>query len=93
MVRPSASVMGRPSVSRRLALLMHTAPEDADDHEYLHLFFSVGHWSGRPHIAEPGKCTKLWWVAESALPPDLVDYVGVALAAIARGDPLVVHGW
>src|SRR4051794_30110375 len=45
--------------SCRLELLMHTAPEDADDHEYFHLFFSVDHWSGEPRIAEPGKCTEL----------------------------------
>ncbi|MEV6930265.1 NUDIX domain-containing protein [Dactylosporangium sp. NPDC051485] len=77
----------------RLALLMHTAPEDAEDHEYFHLFFSVERWSGEPHIAEPGKCTELRWVDASALPSDLVDYVAAALAAIARGDLLAVHGW
>src|SRR4051812_36081789 len=62
--------------SCRLALVMHTAPEDADDHEYLHLFFSVEQWSGGPHVAEPGKRSELRWVEASSLPSDLVDYVG-----------------
>jgi ADP-ribose pyrophosphatase YjhB (NUDIX family) len=77
----------------RFALLMHTAPEDADDHEYFHVFFSVDRWSGEPHIAEPAKCTELRWVEGSALPSELVDYVGAALEAIARGDLLTVRGW
>lgn len=77
----------------RLVLVMHTAPEDADDHEYLHLFFTVDRWSGAPRIAEPGKCSELRWVEASALPCDVVDYVSAALAAIAQGDPLAVRGW
>ena len=77
----------------RLALLMHSAPENSDDREYFHLFFSVDRWSGEPFIAEPGKCNELCWADGSALPSDLVDYVGEALAAIKRGDSLALRGW
>ncbi|MBL7259324.1 NUDIX hydrolase [Paractinoplanes lichenicola] len=76
-----------------LALLLHSAAEDADDSEYLNLFFNVDTWSGEPRIAEPDKCSELQWFDEHALPADLVDYVRVALAAIARGEPLALHGW
>ncbi|WP_327001202.1 NUDIX domain-containing protein [Dactylosporangium sp. NBC_01737] len=77
----------------RLVLLMHTAPEDADDQEYLHLFFDVDRWRGEPVIGEPGKCSELRWVDAGRLPGDVVDYVAEALAAIARGDALALRGW
>lgn len=77
----------------RLALLMHAAPEHAWDHEYLHLFFFVDRWSGEPFIAEPDKCSELRWEDGSALPPDLVDYVGEALTAIRGGESLLLRGW
>jgi 8-oxo-dGTP diphosphatase len=76
-----------------LALLMHSAPEHAQDREYFHLFFSVDRWTGQPVNAEPDTCSELCWAPAVALPPDLVDYVAEALTAIARGDPLVLHGW
>jgi 8-oxo-dGTP diphosphatase len=79
--------------SCRLALLMHSAPEHSEDREYFHLFFSVARWSGEPFIAEPDKCNELCWAEASALPSDLVDYVGEALAAITRGDSLTLRGW
>ena len=79
--------------SCHLALLMHSAPEDADDSEYLHLYFFVDSWSGEPRITEPDKCSELRWTDDQMLPADLVDYVGEALAAISRGDRLALHGW
>ncbi|MEG3633013.1 NUDIX hydrolase [Micromonospora palythoicola] len=66
---------------------------DPADREYFHLFFSVARWRGEPFIAEPDKCSELCWVQASALPPDLVDYVGDALAAITREEPLALRGW
>lgn len=77
----------------RLALLLHTAPEDAEDQEYLHLFFTVDRWRGEPVIGEPGKCSELRWVDAGALPGDVVDYVADALAAIARGEVFALRGW
>jgi 8-oxo-dGTP diphosphatase len=77
----------------RLALLLHSAPEDADDQEYLHLFFVVDHWSGAPSIGEPDKCSELVWVDRRALPVDVVDYVAGALTAMDRGDALLLWGW
>jgi 8-oxo-dGTP diphosphatase len=77
----------------RLALLMHAAPEDAEDLEYLHLFFFVDAWTGGPRIAEPEKCTELRWTETGALPPDVVDYVAAAFAAITRGESLTLYGW
>nr|WP_205706661.1 NUDIX domain-containing protein [Kineococcus vitellinus] len=77
----------------RLALLVHSAPEDEGDLEYLHLFFVVERWSGKPVIGEPDKCSELVWVTLSALPADVVDYVADALHAIERGEPLLLHGW
>ncbi|MBO3751165.1 NUDIX domain-containing protein [Streptosporangiaceae bacterium NEAU-GS5] len=79
--------------SCRLALLMHTAPEDSEDREYFHLFFVVDRWRGEPFIAEPDKCSELWWGDVSALPSDVADYVAEALTAIARGDSLALRGW
>jgi 8-oxo-dGTP diphosphatase len=77
----------------RLALVMHSAPEDAQDREYLHLFFRVDRWRGEPVIAEPDKCAELRWVDDRALPSDVVDYVAEAFAAIGRGERLALHGW
>lgn len=76
-----------------LALLMHSAPEDADDREYLHLFFFVDGWRGVPYIAEPDKCSELRWTDSAALPPDVVDYVAEALSAIGRRETFALHGW
>ncbi|MBB4691912.1 ADP-ribose pyrophosphatase YjhB (NUDIX family) [Actinoplanes abujensis] len=76
-----------------LALLMHSAAEDADDAEYLNLFFVVGRWTGEPRIAEPDKCSELRWVDDRELPADVVDEVREALAAIGRGERLALHGW
>ena len=79
--------------SCRLALVMHSAPEDSDDWEYLNLFFTVNRWAGEPSNAEPDKCSELRWTDRSALPPDIVDYVAEALSAIERGEPLALRGW
>ena len=79
--------------SCRLVLIMHSAPEHSEDWEYFHLFFSVTRWAGEPFIAEPEKCSELRWADSSTLPPDIVDYVGEALVAISRGEPLALHGW
>jgi 8-oxo-dGTP diphosphatase len=79
--------------SCRLALVMHSAPEDAEDREYLHLFFSVADWLGEPSIAEPDKCSELRWTDSSTLPSDLVDYIGEALTAISQGESLTLRGW
>lgn len=77
----------------RLALVVHSAPEDEDDLEYLHLFFFIERWRGEPVIREPDKCGELVWVTLPALPTDVVDYVADALHAIKRGEPLLLHGW
>jgi 8-oxo-dGTP diphosphatase len=79
--------------SCRLAVVMHRAPEDPQDSEYLDLFFTIGSWSGVPSIGEPDKCSELVWVDRVALPADIVDYVGVGLQAIIDGEPLVTYGW
>jgi ADP-ribose pyrophosphatase YjhB (NUDIX family) len=79
--------------SCRLAVVMHRAPEDPRDSEYLDLFFTIGSWTGTPSIGEPDKCSELIWVDRSALPADIVDYVGVGLQAIVDGEPLVTYGW
>jgi ADP-ribose pyrophosphatase YjhB (NUDIX family) len=76
-----------------LALVMHRAPETADDKEYLDLFFTVDAWSGTPRIGEPDKCTELVWVAQDSVPGDVVDYVAIGLAAIRTGDRLITLGW
>ena len=76
-----------------LALLLHSAPEDEGDLEYLHLFFVVQRWRGEPVIGEPGKCSELVWVDPTALPADVVDHVADALQAIERGERLLLHGW
>ncbi|WP_041292376.1 NUDIX hydrolase [Kineococcus radiotolerans] len=77
----------------RLALVVHSAPEDEDDLEYLHLFFVLEQWSGEPVVGEPDKCSELVWVSPAALPGDVVDYVAEALQAIERGESLLLHGW
>jgi ADP-ribose pyrophosphatase YjhB (NUDIX family) len=79
--------------SCRLAAVVHTAPEYATDHEYLHLFFFVERWSGNPAIAEPDLCSELLWVPVQNLPVDVIDYVAAALRTIGTGPALLVHGW
>ncbi|MDX6258058.1 MAG: 8-oxo-dGTP diphosphatase [Frankiales bacterium] len=79
--------------SCRLAVVMHRAPEDPQDAEYLDLFFTIGSWRGTPSIGEPDKCSELIWADRAALPADIVDYVGVGLQAIVDGEPLVTYGW
>jgi 8-oxo-dGTP diphosphatase len=79
--------------SCRLAVVMHRAPETAQDKEYLDLFFTVGAWSGTPTIGEPDKCTELLWVVRDDVPDGVVDYVAIGLEAIGRGQSLVTLGW
>jgi 8-oxo-dGTP diphosphatase len=79
--------------SCRLATVVHSAPEDADDEEYLNLFFTVGAWTGTPEICEPTKCTELVWADAAQLPPDTVDYLPTVLAGIAAGEPLLLANW
>jgi 8-oxo-dGTP diphosphatase len=79
--------------SCRLATVVHSAPEDADDEEYLNLFFTVGAWTGTPLIREPDKCTELLWADPADLPPDTVDYLPRVMAAIADGTPLLLANW
>jgi 8-oxo-dGTP diphosphatase len=77
----------------RLATVVHSGPEDADDEEYLNLFFTVGAWTGTPEIREPDRCTELVWVDPARLPPDAIDYLPGVLGAIACGEPLVLARW
>jgi phosphate uptake regulator/8-oxo-dGTP pyrophosphatase MutT (NUDIX family) len=77
----------------RLLLVMHSAAEDAEDSEYVNLFFAVDRWAGEPRIAEPDKCSDLRWTDPGAMPADVVDHTAEALAAIERGDWLVLRGW
>ena len=77
----------------RLATVVHSGPEDADDEEYLNLFFTVGAWTGTPEIREPDRCTELVWADPVRLPPDAIDYLPGVLGAIARGEPLVLARW
>jgi 8-oxo-dGTP pyrophosphatase MutT (NUDIX family) len=79
--------------SCRLATVLHSAPEDADDEEYLHLFFTVGAWTGIPWIREPDRCTELLWADPADLPADTIDYLPQVLAAIADGTALLLANW
>jgi 8-oxo-dGTP diphosphatase len=79
--------------SCRLATVLHSAPEGADDEEYLNLFFAVGAWTGTPEIREPHLCTELVWADPEQLPADAIDYLPGVLDAITRGEPLVLSGW
>ena len=72
---------------------MHSGPEDADDEEYVNLFFTVATWTGTPRIREPDKCTELLWADPTALPPDTIDYLPQVLTAIANGTPLLLTNW
>ena len=76
-----------------LGTVLHRNRERPDDDEYLDLFFRVTGWSGRPAIAEPGKCTELVWADPEHLPGDTVDYVAGALRAMQAGQLLVTVGW
>jgi 8-oxo-dGTP diphosphatase len=82
-----------PPGSCRLATLVHSAPEDAEDPEYLNLFFTVGSWTGTPTIREPDKCTELVWADPADLPAGTVDYLPGVLAGIAAGEPLLLANW
>jgi 8-oxo-dGTP pyrophosphatase MutT (NUDIX family) len=79
--------------SCRLATVVHSGPEDADDEEYLNLFFTVGAWAGTPQIREPRLCTELVWADPARLPADAIDYLPGVLDAISRGEPLVLTSW
>jgi 8-oxo-dGTP diphosphatase len=77
----------------RLEVVLHSRAEDENDSDYLHLFFRVASWGSTPTIAEPDKCSELVWADLDRLPPDAVDYVVAALAALRVGEPLVLFGW
>lgn len=77
----------------RLAVVVHRAPERPGDGEYLDLVFTVDSWHGTPVVAEPTKCSELVWADRAHPPADVVDYVTAALAAVDRGQRLLVHGW
>lgn len=47
---------------------------------------------GEPEIREPDKCDDLRWVVRDALPPDVVPYIAVALAA-GQGPWVLELGW
>jgi 8-oxo-dGTP diphosphatase len=79
--------------SCRLVTVVHSGSEDADDEEYLNLFFTVGAWTGTPEIREPHLCTELVWVDPERVPPDAIDYLPGVLDAIDRGEPLVLARW
>jgi 8-oxo-dGTP pyrophosphatase MutT (NUDIX family) len=79
--------------SCRLATVVHSGPEDADDEEYVNFFFTVGGWTGTPRIGEPDKCTELVWVDPDRLPADAIDYLPAVLAGIAAGEPLLLTDW
>jgi 8-oxo-dGTP diphosphatase len=79
--------------SCRLATVVHSGPEDAQDEEYLNLFFTVGAWTGTPEIREPHLCTELIWADPARLPADTIDYLPGVLDAIARDEPLVLARW
>ena len=76
-----------------LGTVLHRNRERPGDDEYLDLFFRVTGWSGRPVIAEPGKCSELVWADPERLPWDTVDYVAGALHAMHAGRLLVTVGW
>lgn len=76
-----------------LGTVLHRRREQAQDDEYVDLFFAVTGWSGVPSISEPSKCTELVWTDLDDLPWDVVDYVAVALRAFQAGERLVTFGW
>jgi 8-oxo-dGTP diphosphatase len=57
------------------------------------LFFIVDDWQGEPRNAEPEKCVELRWFPTGSLPPNLVDYAGMAVAAEAGGRAFSLDGW
>jgi len=76
-----------------LGTVLHRSREHPGDDEYIDLCFWVTGWSGRPAIAEPGKCTELVWAGLARLPGDTVDYVAAALRAMQAGQRLLTLGW
>jgi len=69
----------------RLAHTAHRLCRNQTGQERLDLFFETGKWQGEATNAEPHKCDDLSWHRLDTLPDDMVPFVRLVLADIARG--------
>lgn len=75
-----------------LAHVLHMHDLD-DGRDRIQTFFRVRTWAGQIGNAEPEKCAGWEWHRIDRLPAPLVDYTGLALAAISANQPYSEHGW
>jgi ADP-ribose pyrophosphatase YjhB (NUDIX family) len=67
-----------------LVYTQHRVAEEGD-HERINLFFEAKRWEGKPHNAEPHKCSELRWEHLDTMPGNLVPEVQNLLQGLAEG--------
>ncbi|RFU40170.1 NUDIX domain-containing protein [Actinomadura logoneensis] len=85
-------------VERDDARFVHVMHRYADSmpgpcHAVNDYYFASTRWTGRPHVAEPDKCSEVLWADPASLPPKVLPHVVEALAAVRRGEPFSIHNW
>lgn len=91
-VRETKEELGVTARELRFAHISHKR-DPVDGEERIDLFFQVSAWDGRIKNVEPDKCSGLAWFSLDKLPPNTVEYVRHALAALTHGQALSEFGW
>lgn len=79
-----------PASALKMSLMMHGFEPGR---ESIDLFFTAHEWRGEIVNNEPEKCGGLKFFPLSNLPDNVVPYIRDALAAIARKETYIEHGW
>lgn len=79
----------------RFAHVMHRYADTMPGpcHAVSDYYFTATRWAGRPHVAEPDKCSEVMWANPGALPPKVIPHVVRALTAVQRDERFSTHNW
>lgn len=74
----------------QIATVSHS---NANNNEYLQLFFFCKKWSGEITNMEPDKCDRLELIAINELPNNIVPYIKKAIECASQGIHYYEFGW
>jgi len=66
---------------------------DAEDMEWVDVYFLVKKYSGEPHNAEPHMHSELAWLDPKNLPKNVIPAFAASIQAWAKGDNYLEYGW